>query len=83
MLWAVATGFGFIAAFNGDIDENIVEPILMRLKALPSASVSGAAEDAEADIEHFVRQRREGEDIDLAERLPEDWRPPSEHFGNK
>jgi hypothetical protein len=83
VLWAVATGFAFIAAFNGDIDENIVGPILIRLKARPSASVSGAAEEAEADIEHFVRHRREGEHIDLAERLPEDWRPPSGHFGSQ
>jgi len=69
VLWAVATGFGFIGAFNGAVDENIVGPILIRLKAHSSASVSGAAEEAEADIEHFVRHRRDDEDIDLAERL--------------
>jgi hypothetical protein len=83
VLWAVATGFGFIAAFNGDIDEAIVSPILARLQAHPSEYVAGAAEEAEADIEHFVRRRRNGENIDLAERLPEDWRPSSGHFENQ
>jgi hypothetical protein len=83
VLWAVATGFGFIAAFNGDIDEDIVGPILARLKANSNGSVAGAAEEAEADIEHFVRRRRQGEKVDLAERLPEDWRPPSGHFQNQ
>lgn len=83
VLWAVATGFGFIAGFNGDIDECIAGPILARPKAHSSASVAGAAEEAEADIEHFVRRRRGGEDIQLAERLPEDWRPPPGHFENQ
>jgi hypothetical protein len=78
--WAVATGLGFIAAFNGEIDEAAVRPVLSRLKASPSAHVVNAAEDAETEIDHFVKARREGQDIDLAERLPEGWRPPSGHF---
>lgn len=83
VLWAVATGFGFIAAFNGDIDEAISGPILTRLRAHSSTSVAQAAEEAEADIEHFVHRRRKGENIDLAERLPEEWRPPSGQFENQ
>jgi NH3-dependent NAD+ synthetase len=80
ILWAVATGFGFIAAFNGDIDEAIVGPILTRLRAHSNPSVAQAAEESEADIEHFVRRRRKVKNIDLAERLPETWSPPSGHF---
>jgi hypothetical protein len=35
--------------------------------------VAAAAEEAEADIEHFVGHRQRGEDVALIERLPEDW----------
>jgi hypothetical protein len=78
--WAVGTGLGFIAALNGEIDDALVRPALNRLKSSSNANVVTAAEEAEADIDHFVRARKEGEDIHLAERLPEEWRPPSEHF---
>jgi len=83
VLWAVATGLAFIAAFNGEINEQEARSILSRLKTRPNTAVVSAAEEAEADIDHFVRRRREGEDIDLTERLPEDWRPPSERFSEK
>ncbi len=73
VLWAVATGVGFIAAFNGEIDEHEAQSILTRLKANANSAVAAAAEEAEADIEHFVEQRQRGEDVELVERLPEEW----------
>jgi len=73
VLWAVATGVGFIAAFNGEIDEHEAQSILTRLKANANSAVAAAAEEAEADIEHFVGHRQRGEDVELVERLPEDW----------
>lgn len=73
VLWAVATGVGFIAAFNGEIDQHEAQPILTRLKANANSAVAAAAEEAEADIEHFVGHRQRGEDVELVERLPEDW----------
>jgi hypothetical protein len=73
VLWAVATGVGFIAAFNGEIDEPEAQFILTRLKTNANSAVAVAAEEAEADIEHFVGHRRRGEDVELVERLPEDW----------
>ena len=80
VLWAVATGLGFIAAFNGDIDIEKAERIIGRLKNHPNPSVVNAAQEAQADIEHFVERRQMGEDVSLAERLPENWRPPRGHF---
>lgn len=68
VLWAVATGLGFLAAFHGQIDLQLVEPVLKEMG-------TDAAAEALADIEHFVRNRQAGQDVDLAERLPEDWRP--------
>lgn len=73
VLWAVATGVGFIAAFNGEIDEHEAHSILTRLKANANSTVAAAAAEAEADIEHFVGHRKRGEDVDLVARLPEDW----------
>jgi hypothetical protein len=73
VLWAVATGVGFIAAFNGEIDEHEAQSILTRLKENPNSAVAAAATEAEADIEHFVGHRQRGEDIELVERLSEDW----------
>ena len=73
VLSAVATGVGFIAAFNGEIDEHEAQSILTRLKANPNSAVATAAEEAEADIEHFVGNRQRGVDVELVERLPEDW----------
>ena len=73
VLWAVATGVGFIAAFNGEIDEHDALSILTRLKTNANSAVAAAAEEAEADIEHFVGHRQRGEDVALVERLPEDW----------
>jgi hypothetical protein len=64
---------GFIAAFNGEIDEYEAQFILTRLKTNANSAVAVAAEEAEADIEHFVGHRRRGEDVELVERLPEDW----------
>jgi hypothetical protein len=72
VLWAVATGVGFIAAFNGEIDEHEARAILTRLKANANSAVAAAAEEAEADIEHFVGHRRRGKVVELVERLPED-----------
>jgi hypothetical protein len=73
VLWAVATGVGFIAAFNGEIDEPEAHSILTRLKANTNSAVAAAAEEAEADIEHFVGHRQRGEDVELVKRLPIDW----------
>jgi hypothetical protein len=73
VLWAVATGVGFIAAFNGEIDEQEAQSILTRLKANANSAVAAAAEEAEADIEHFVGHRQRGENVELVARLPEDW----------
>jgi len=72
VLWAVATGVGFIAAFNGEIDEHEAQSILSRLKANANSAVAAAAEDAEADIEHFVGHRQRSEDVELVERRAED-----------
>jgi hypothetical protein len=72
VLWTVATGVGFIAAFNGEIDEPEAQSILSRLKANANSAVVAAAEEAEANIKHFVGHRQRGEDVELAERLPED-----------
>jgi hypothetical protein len=73
VLWAVATGVGFIAAFNGEIDEYEARSILTRLKANANSAVAAAAEEAEADIEHFVGHRQRGDNVELVERLQEDW----------
>jgi hypothetical protein len=73
VLCAVATGVGFIAAFNGEIDEDEAQSILIQLKANTNSAVAAAAHEAEADIEHFVGHRGRGEDVDLIERLPADW----------
>ena len=73
VLWAVATGVGFVAALNGEIDEPEAQSILTRLKANPNSAVAAAAVEAEADIEHFVGHRQRGEDVELVARLPQDW----------
>jgi hypothetical protein len=73
VLWAVATGVGFIAAFNGEIDEYEAQCILNRLKANANSAVAAAAEEAEADIEHFVGHRKRGEAVALVQRLQADW----------
>lgn len=82
ILWAVALGLGFIAAFHGEIDEETVCPILIRLKNWPVTSerpsLAAATEETEEEIDHFVRRRRMGEKISLGRRLPEDWWPPGE-----
>lgn len=69
VLWAVVAGLGFIAAFHGEIDEKTVLPILNRLKARPA--LASDVEETLSEIGHFVTHRKQGEDIDLAERLPE------------
>ena len=66
--WAVATGLGFLAAFHGQLDLPLVEPILKEMKG-------DATIESLADIDHFVRNRQAGQDVDLAQRLKEDWRP--------
>lgn len=73
VLWAVIAGFGFIAAFHGEIDLDVVLPILERLKDRPA--LAGDVEETLAEIDHFVIRRKSGEDIHLGRRLPEDWRP--------
>ena len=77
VLWAVIAGLGFIAAFHGEIDEEKALPILHRLKDRPA--LASDVEETLAEIDHFVTRRRQGEDIDLGERLPEDWLPPGQH----
>ena len=74
VLWAVIAGLGFIAAFHGEVDKETALPILNRLKARPA--LAGEIEETLAQIDHFVTRRKRGENIDLGERLPEDWRPP-------
>jgi len=74
--WAVALGLGFIAVFHGEIDEELVLPVLARLKKRPE--ILEVVEETEEEIEHYVRRRKAGEDISLGQRLPEDWRPPSQ-----
>ena len=73
VLWAVALGLGYIAAFQGEIDEEVVLPALARLKTRPE--LLAVVEETEEEIEHFVRRRKAGENISLGERLPENWRP--------
>jgi hypothetical protein len=74
VLWAVVAGLGFIAAFHGEIDEATALPVLDRLKT--HTTLASEVEETLAEIDHFVTRRKRGEDIDLATRLPEDWRPP-------
>ena len=76
VLWAVVAGLGFIATFHGEIDKETVLPILNRLKDRPA--LAGDVEETLAEIDHFVTRRKRGEDIDLGERLPEDWQPPGQ-----
>jgi hypothetical protein len=76
VLWSIIAGLGFIAVFNGEIDEETALPILNRLKDRPS--LAAEVEETLAEIDHFVTRRKRGEDIDLGERLPEDWRPPGQ-----
>jgi len=76
VLWAVILGLGFIAVFHGEIDEETALPILNRLKDRPA--LAGEVEETLAEIDHFVTRRKLGEDIDLGEQLPEDWRPPGQ-----
>jgi hypothetical protein len=76
VLWAVIAGLGFLAAFHGEIDEETVLPVLNRLKDRPA--LAGDVEETLAEIDHFVVRRKRGEDIDLGERLPDDWRPPGQ-----
>lgn len=73
VLWAVVAGLGYIAAFHGEIGEETALPILNRLKDRPA--LASDVEETLSEIDHFVIRRKRGEDIDLAERLPEDWRP--------
>jgi hypothetical protein len=68
VLWAVATGVGFIAAFNGEIDEPEARSILTRLKVNANSAVATAAQEAEANIEHFLGHDRRGGDVALVER---------------
>jgi HEAT repeat protein len=75
--WTVASGFGLLAAFHGEITLEIAEPILIGFLANSSLpDVSNAAENSLEEIDHFVKSRRSGKGVDLAVRLPEDWRPP-------
>jgi len=74
VLWAVVAGLGFIAAFHGEIDESTALPALNRIRQ--RTALAHDVEETLAEIDHFVTSRKRGEDIDLAKRLPEDWRPP-------
>ena len=76
VLWAVVAGLGFIATFHGEIDEETALPVLNRLKDRPT--LAGDVEETSAQIDWFVTRRKRGEDIDLGQRLPEDWRPPGQ-----
>ena len=74
VLWAVVQGLGYIAVFHGEIDQERVEPVLARLKALPT--IAPEVEETEEEIDHFVRRRKAGENVSLGKRLPPEWRPP-------
>lgn len=78
--WAVATGLGFIAVFNGEIDESLVLPVLAKLRKSRDEFVAGSAEESEWEIKRYVRERRRGKKVTLARRLPENWRPPQGYF---
>jgi hypothetical protein len=80
VLWAVAVGLGYLAIFTGEIDVEVVRPVLRRLQSSSDPLISAAATDAEDDIEHFVVARQKGQKVSLGRRLPEDWRPPPGHF---
>jgi hypothetical protein len=72
VLWTVASGLGLLAAFHGQVDLEIVEPILQHLRRDTSVpGLADAAENSIDEINHFVRRRRAGEPIDLAGRMPE------------
>ncbi len=76
VLWTVASGFGLLAAFHGEVDEEVVGPILTGMASDTNVpGLADAAQNSMEEIEHFVRRRRAGDDIDLAERMPEEWRP--------
>lgn len=76
VLWAVASGLGLLAAFHGEIDLKLAEPVLADLRRNTAGKgVAEAADNSTDEIEHFVKRRRAGEDVDLAERLPDTWRP--------
>jgi hypothetical protein len=77
VLWAVALGLGFVAVFHGELDEDIVRPILTRIKETRPA-LAAVVQETEEEIEHFVRLRREGKKVSLGKRLPENWRPPGQ-----
>jgi hypothetical protein len=71
VLWTVASGLGLLAVFHGELELEVVEPILRRLEASGLPAVAAAAEDARDDINHFIVRRRAGERIPLGERLEE------------
>ena len=60
--WTVASGLGLIAAFHGQIDLDLVEPILLKLKASAIPSVAEAASNSIDEIlcgsSYFPAQNR-------------------------
>jgi hypothetical protein len=72
ILWGVAMGLGYIAIFHGEIDVQVVQPILARMKKA-HPSIADVIENTEEDIE------QEGS---LWDGLAEDWVPPSQRPRN-
>ncbi len=77
VLWAVALGLGYVAVFHGEIDEELVRPVLMRIRETRPA-LADVVQETEEEIEHMLKLRREGKKGPLGNRLPENWRPPSQ-----
>lgn len=69
VLSAVVLGFSFLAVFHGAGDDPIVAAALTGIKER-CPSLKGQVEDSEADIEHFVRMKREGKQPPFGRRLP-------------
>jgi hypothetical protein len=81
VLWSVVTGFGFMAVFNGEADLELVVPVLQRVRSSVADdelclcskeardAVSNAIDDSLEDLGFFVKQRREGTDVELGRRL--------------
>lgn len=74
VLSAVVLGFCFLAVFHGEGSEPVVAAALTGIKER-CPRLRSEVENTEADIEHFVRKRREGGQPPFGRRLPPESRP--------
>ena len=74
VLSAVVLGFTFLAVFHGEGDEPGVAAALTGIKQR-CPRLKSEVENTRADIAHFVRKRREGEQPPFGRRLPPEARP--------